>query len=762
MNTMDQTRRHLIIQGAVQGVGFRPFIYRLAHEHHLVGWIVNSPSGVELEVQGHAHSVEAFLQELPRKAPPLSLIRSTEVKSCPVLPISEIEADFSIRPSTHSGGISALVLPDMGTCPDCLKDISDPSNRRYKYPFTNCTNCGPRYSIIEKLPYDRPFTSMKHFPMCEDCRKEYTDPLNRRFHAQPNACPVCGPHLTLWDPKGNTLYEKNQALQETVRLLKEGKIIAMKGIGGFQLLVDAENNDAVLRLRQRKGRMGKPFAMMAPDCNEIEKVIELSDLETYWLTRPQAPIVLIEKKKRFTPRIAPEVAGQTPTLGFMLPYSPLHQLLMEAFGGFLVATSGNLSEEPICIDENTALDRLGSIADFFLIHNRPIVRPVDDSVLRIVAGKEMMIRRARGFAPFPIDAPGAIPNRLGVGAELKNTIAISRDASIFVSQHIGDLESLATRDCFEKTIEDLSAMYRFTPETCVSDRHPDYASTRYLRNSPHTIELQHHYTHILSCMAEHQLDCEVLGVAWDGTGLGTDGTIWGGEFFICNRETWKRVGSLRPFFLPGGDRAAKEPRRVALSLLYECFEPEEIHTPEFSKEEASLIIQMLSKGINSIQTTSAGRLFDGFTSLLQLCQINHHEGEAPQALELCASHAEHMEPLHFDISESNSFHQIDWRPIVRKLYKNRDSFRDQEAVDSYAAGLHHAMSEAIVHIAEKEKIKNICLSGGCFQNRLLCESTSKRLSKHGFQVFLHRQIPPNDGGLSAGQLYFKGKSTIPK
>jgi hydrogenase maturation protein HypF len=603
---------------------------------------------------------------------------------------------------------------------------------------------------------------MKHFPMCQDCREEYTNPLNRRFHAQPNACPVCGPHLTLLDADGHTLFEKNQALNKTVRILKEGKIIAMKGIGGFQLLVDAENNDAVLRLRQRKGRRGKPFAMMAPDCDEIEKVIQLSDPETYWLTRPQAPIVLIEKKQKHTPRIAPEVAGQTPTLGFMLPYSPLHQLLMKKFGGFLVATSGNLSEEPICIDENTALDRLGGIADFFLIHNRPIVRPVDDSVLRIVAGKEMMIRRARGFAPFPIDAPGVIPHRLGVGAELKNTIAISRDSAIFVSQHIGDLESLATRDCFEKTIEDLSSMYQFTPETCVSDRHPDYASSRYLHGRPDTIRLQHHYTHILSCMAEHQLDCDVLGVAWDGTGLGTDGTIWGGEFFLCNREAWKRVGSLRPFYLPGGDRAAKEPRRVALSLLYECFEFEQIKAQEFTEEEAALIIDMLSKRINSIQTTSAGRLFDGFTSLLQLCQINHHEGEAPQALELCASHAAHIQPLHFNVTQSNGFHQVDWRPIVRELYQNRDAFQDQIVVDSYAAGLHHAMSEAILHIAEKEKITKVCLSGGCFQNRILCELTIKRLSERGFQVFLNRQIPPNDGGLSAGQLYFKGNCTIPE
>lgn len=709
-----------------------------------------------MEVQGHARLMEDFATAIESEKPPLAVIKSIHRQDLKPLSNSKCETSFQIRPSKQEGGIVALVLPDMATCKDCLNDIHDPTNRRYRYPFTNCTNCGPRYSIIEKLPYDRPYTSMKHFPMCEACQEEYEDPLNRRFHAQPNACPKCGPQLAFWDTEGNELGTREEALYLAINTLKSGEILALKGLGGFQLLVDGCNEQAVSRLRARKGRMSKPFALMAPNLETIRKTIPLSQQEEDWLTSSRAPIVLIEKKGTTTTGIAPSVSGHTPTLGFMLPYSPLHTLLIEAFDGIVVATSGNLSEEPICIDEKEALARMGRIADGFLVHNRPIVRPVDDSVVRMVGEQLMMIRRARGFAPFPIDVANVTPNRVAVGAHLKNAIALAKDSSVFISQHIGDLETLATRDCFESTIADLSAMYEFQPTSFLCDLHPDYASSRYATQQGQCISIQHHYAHVLACMAEHELEGPVLGVAWDGTGLGSDGTIWGGELLIASRKDWKRAGHLLPFLLPGGDRAAKEPKRIAASLLHKA-EMEQGHGLEhlFDGNEYQTLKTMLERDLNCIATTSAGRLFDGIASLLNLCHTNGHEGQAPQALELMASLSSESMKLDLGLIQDEDRIIGDWRPLVKQLCE--DSCEKTDAwVRSAAAGFHHALAQHVRTAAEIIGFEKVCLTGGCFQNRFLSECCREELEKAGFSVFMHHQIPANDGGIAAGQLYYLG------
>ncbi|PIE03174.1 MAG: carbamoyltransferase HypF [Acidobacteria bacterium] len=754
-------RIHVNIQGAVQGVGFRPFVYRLAHQHRLTGWIVNSPSGVEIEVQGKSEAVSSFVELLPQKIPPLALIKQFNHKPVPLL---SGEPRFQIRPSKHSGPISAVVLPDIATCSECLQDVFDPDNRRYLYPFTNCTNCGPRYSIIEKLPYDRPYTAMKHFPMCEKCLEEYNNPLNRRFHAQPNACPLCGPQIALIDRNENTLAVKRQAVELCVQQLKAGHVVALKGIGGFQILVDATNERAVRNLRKRKNRQSKPFAMMASSMSHIEGLTPLQSIEKKWLLSPQAPIVLVEKYGTALSGIAKAVSGDTPTLGLMLPYSPLHHILMRIFDGLVVATSGNLSEEPICIENRECLEKLKDICDFFLIHDRPIIRPVDDSVMRIVQGREMLVRRARGFAPFPIETRLVEPNGLAMGAHLKSTVALSVEGLSFISQHIGDLASYSTRKCYDKTIKDLSSIYQFEPQRTVCDLHPDYHSSTVCRDKPNRLCVQHHYAHILSCMAENQLEGEVTGIAWDGTGLGTDGSVWGGEFFRCNRTSWSRIASLLPFSLPGGDQAVQEPRRTALSLIAKTYgnafltentqnqSQAEFKSMGFSHEEFCMLSSMIQTGFQTPKTTSAGRLFDGVASILDLCHINGHEGQAPQAMELAARLAKNTVSFDLPVLATKNFHFLDWRSMIRKMFDQVHG-SGIASIDSLAAGFHSALADGIVKIARLSDRKEVCLSGGCFQNRLLSELAIQKLEADGFKVYWHRVIPPNDGGISTGQLY---------
>ncbi|HEX4342370.1 MAG TPA: carbamoyltransferase HypF, partial [Verrucomicrobiae bacterium] len=564
-----------IVRGAVQGVGFRPFVYRLASELGLNGWVMNSPEGVLIEAEGQPTPLEKFLSRLESDKPPLAIIQSLE--SHWIAPAGYKR--FEIRHSDDQAAKRTLILPDIATCPECLAEIFDPNNRRYLYPFTNCTNCGPRFSIIESLPYDRANTSMKQFCMCPECEREYHDPADRRFHAQPNACPACGPQLELWDGAGKVTCQRMETLWQSIKAIREGKILAVKGIGGFQLLVDAQNEEAVLRLRQRKHREEKPFALMFPSLAAVEADCIVGKLERELLQLPSAPIALVLRRSAGFASIAPG----NPHFGVMLPYSPLHHLLLRNLGFPVVATSGNLSDEPICIDENEALERLRGIADVFLVHNRPVVRPVDDSVVRVIMDREMVIRRARGLAPLPIQTLAANSetlNVLALGAHLKNSVTLSVGGQFFTSQHIGDLETPQALEAFRAVSRDLPGLYEVEPEVIACDMHPEYLSTKQAQASGKpVVEIQHHYAHVAACMGENRLEGPVLGVAWDGTGYGTDGTIWGSEFLAVNTTRgdghasapFSRFAHFRNFLLPGGATAIRQPRRAALGLLWEIF-----------------------------------------------------------------------------------------------------------------------------------------------------------------------------------------------
>ncbi|MBL0174950.1 MAG: carbamoyltransferase HypF [Ignavibacteria bacterium] len=653
-NVDDPVRLRVAIRGAVQGVGFRPFVYRLATELGLAGWVLNSAQGVFIEVDGQRATLENFLTRLSTEKPPRSFIQSFEATWLDAAGFH----GFEIRHSEREGAVTALVLPDIATCPDCLAEIFDPQNRRHLYPFTNCTNCGPRYSIIEALPYDRPNTSMKNFAMCPDCLREYEDPADRRFHAQPNACSVCGPRLTLWDANGTVLGTEHDALLRAADLLRRGGILAMKGIGGFHLLADARNEDAINTLRARKHREEKPLAVMVPDLAAARALCEVSALEERLLASPEAPIVLI--KRREFERAGKGKGGRVrtidgefniargvvspseveDTLGLMLPYSPLHHILLSELGFPVVATSGNLSDEPICTDEHEALQRLHGIADAFLVHDRPIVRHVDDSVLRVMAGREMLLRRARGFAPLPLPLPDSTRVVIALGAHLKNSVALASGGNAFISQHIGDLETREAHEAFTRVCADLQQLFDAHAEHAVCDMHPDYLSTAHAeKHFASVTRVQHHHAHVASCMADNDLRGPVLGVAWDGTGYGPDGTIWGGEFLLVDDDGYERFASLRPFRLPGGDIAAKEPRRSALGLLYEMhgdaiFDRRDlVPLRAFDADDLPLLQRMLASGYNAPYTSSAGRLFDAVSSLLDLRQVSAFEGQAAMVLE---------------------------------------------------------------------------------------------------------------------------------
>ncbi|MAS33833.1 MAG: carbamoyltransferase HypF [Anaerolineaceae bacterium] len=733
----------IVIEGAVQGVGFRPFVFRLAHELGLNGFVSNTSSGVVIELDGDSATVEHFINRLYREKPPLAVIDSLTSEAAYAAGYSS----FEICLSQERGSKTALVLPDIATCPDCLNDISDPHNRRYRYPFTNCTNCGPRYSIIRALPYDRACTSMRQFDMCPACRAEYEDPRNRRFHAQPNACPVCGPHLELWDRQGRIISTHDDALLQAAAAIRAGQIVALKGIGGFQLLVDARNVDAVQQLRERKHRPAKPFALMFPSLAMIREQCLISSLEADLLTSPGAPIVLLRAKNAL---VAQHVAPGNPNLGVMLPYTPLHHLFMAELDFPVVATSGNRTSEPICIDEHEALARLSGIADLFLTHDRPIVRQVDDSVVRVVAGELQILRRARGYAPLPIHTRQPLPKILAVGGHLKNTIAASSGSRIFVSQHIGDLDSEPALAAFERTIRDFRTLYDWSPDVIAHDAHPDYRSTYYAAaQSRPTIAVQHHYAHLLACMAEHQVDAPILGVCWDGTGYGTDGTIWGGEWLLINDAGFERVAHLRSFCLPGGDRAVQEPRRAALGLLYKAFGESCVERlpaavrQSFSPQERTAMLQMLRHGVNAPVTSSMGRLFDAVAALLNLHQTVSFEGQAAMALEAAAADSSRRYSFGFDDG------MLDWEPMLRRILDDLDNGIDKGEI---AAKFHNTLVDMVLAVARRIGERFVVLSGGCFQNKYLLEATIDRLWAEGLTPYWPQQVPPNDGGIALGQV----------
>jgi len=719
-------RLRITLRGAVQGVGFRPFVYRLATQMGLTGWVLNSSAGLVVEVEGPPDQLHAFAQRLDRERPPASVVSVRE--SAWLVP--EGSTRFEILASDTDSGKSVNVLPDLATCADCREEMFDPANRRFQYPFTNCTNCGPRYTIVRDIPYDRPNTTMAEFVLCPDCREEYESPANRRFHAQPNACPVCGPQL-------------DGTIEDAVEALLQGQIVAFKGIGGFQFLVDARQAYAVARLRERKHREEKPFALMMPSLEVARQYCEISPAEVQLLESQAAPIVLLTPKPMTD--IAWNVAHGSPYLGIMLPYSPLHHLLMQECRFPLVATSGNRSDEPIAVTNEEARSRLRDIADHFLIHNRPIVRACDDSVVRLTRGRAGILRRARGYAPLGIRVPQSLPPVLAVGGHLKNTVAIAVGRDVFLSQHIGDLDTLEARGAFERAIADLCRLYSFKPELVACDLHPDYASTHWAESSGlPLIRVQHHHAHVAACAAENNVQGEYLGVSWDGSGYGLDGTIWGGEFFRAEGNQFERFAHLRPFRLPGGDAAVREGWRSAASLQFEVFgrptENPDVLSSGKTRLADSKVRSMLQHGINVIPTTSVGRLFDAVASITGVAQENRFEGQAAMLLEneICCVRTEEAYPLP----------DGDWGPLIRALTADKQA---GVAVPAISARFHNALVGWIVEVAVRSGLKQTVLSGGVFQNRYLAERTAAILESRGFDVYTHQRVPPNDGGITLGQ-----------
>jgi len=729
-------RLRLTLRGAVQGVGFRPFVYRVATEMSLNGWVLNSLSGLVVEVEGTADELRLFERRIESERPKASVISARESTWLPLQGFTT----FEIHHSETGSAKSVNVLPDLATCDDCRRELFDPANRRFQYPFTNCTNCGPRYTIVVDIPYDRPNTTMREFALCPACREEYENPANRRFHAQPNACPACGPKL-------------DGTIADTAAVLRAGKIVALKGIGGFQLLADARQPAAVARLRQRKHREEKPFALMMPSLEKAREYCEITPLEQELLESQAAPIVLLRPKPGTD--IASNVAHCSPYLGVMLPYSPLHHLLMQECPFPLIATSGNRSDEPIAIANDEATTRLKNIADHFLMHNRPIVRACDDSVVRLTRGRAGILRRARGYAPLGIRVARELPPVLAVGGHLKNTVAIAVGHDVFLSQHIGDLETLEARQAFERAIDDLCRLYSFKPEAVVCDLHPDYASTQWAEKSGlPVIRVQHHQAHVAACAAENNVEGPYLGVSWDGTGYGLDGSIWGGECFRVENGYYDRVAHLRPFNLPGGDAAIRESWRSAASLLFELKKKspksdEQNGMPHFSpvlrevgtSNEQAKIRYMLEKGINTVPTTSVGRLFDAVASISGLAHQNRFEGQAAMMLE--------NEIGALQTEEAYSLNSGDWAPLLERVLKDR---REEVPVSRIAARFHNALVNWIVEVAGKVGEKQIVLSGGVFQNRYLTERAAAVLESSGYKVHMHQRVPPNDGGIALGQV----------
>ncbi len=757
-------RLRLEITGIVQGVGFRPFVYQLAQNLNLTGWVSNSPQGVQVEIEGDRPALAQFQTLLQGELPPNAAIATLKITPIP----TQGDQEFVIRKSDRTGPKTTLVLPDLATCSACLTELFDPENRRYRYPFTNCTHCGPRYTIITALPYDRPHTTMAGFPLCDDCQREYGDPGDRRFHAQPNACPICGPQVALWNGQGEVLAQGEASVKATVAQLQSGAIVAVKGLGGFHLMADARNPEAVARLRERKHRPTKPLAVMYPDLAQLERDCQVSPKEATLLRSPQGPIVLL--RCHADPAIAANVAPGNPYLGAMLPTTPLHHLLLRSMHSPLIATSGNQANEPICIDQQEALQRLGGIADYFLVHNRPIVRPVDDSIVRLMAGEVMILRRARGYAPLPVaKLPATMPATLAVGAQLKNAIALNLGDQIILSQHIGDLGTPQALDHFEETITSLASLYQIQPQQVCCDAHPDYTASQYAQALGLPCQqVQHHRAHLWAAIFEERAErseereqfllstsysplpthSPLLGIVWDGTGYGEGGEIWGGEFFRVMGSKMERVAHSLAFPLPGGDRAAREPWRSAMGLLWATFGPDFPPLENRDRQQQALIRTMLTQGVNCPQTTSIGRLFDGVAALIGLGDRNSFEGETAMALEFAAEQIHTAAAYPYGIIPGFPL-IFDWRPMIIALCQDRQA---GIPIPQMAAKFHNCLIDGITQIAQTIGCSHIVLTGGCFQNRYLTEGAIAHLTAAGFPVHLPQNIPPNDGSIAVGQL----------
>ncbi len=742
--------RKIRVQGIVQGVGFRPFVYQLATNLNLTGQVSNTSSGVSIRLEGSAEGLKSFVTRLSKDSPPLSQITKIEVES--VQPTGC--QDFTIVHSQKGNQRATLISPDVSICEDCKGELFDRHDRRFRYPFINCTNCGPRYTIIDDIPYDRPKTSMRHFKMCPECQSEYDDPGNRRFHAQPNACTVCGPQVSLLDSANNEVRTKDP-IEAAVSHLQAGYILAIKGLGGFHLVVDAQNQAAVATLRKRKRREEKPLAVMSANLESIRQYARITKKEERLLQSQQRPIVLLEKNQKFN--LAEGVSPNNRTIGVMLPYTPLHYLLVDGAFTALIMTSANLSEEPIAIDNEDAFKRLAGIADFFLVHDRDIYLRSDDSVVRVVNQCPRFIRRSRGYVPVPVFLKHQVKPVIACGAELKNTICLTRGSEVFLSQHIGDLENLATFDFFELTIAHLKRILSIEPEIVAYDMHPDYLSTRYALDQDHLdqIAVQHHHAHIVSCMAENQVSEPVLGLSFDGTGYGTDGGIWGGEVLLVRYDGFERLAHMAPTPMPGGAAAVKEPWRMAISYLHKTygtdFQNRKLALLEgLNPNQISIATQMIEKGVNAPQTSSLGRFFDGIAALMNIRSTVAFEGQAAMELEMLAR------GLNENIYEyawlSRKGYQIDPRPIIQGVVKDVEKGRSHATISGkFHATLIKLFSDLCQVLKKKTGISQVALSGGCFQNAILLKGLTQELKVKGFQVLTHDKVPANDGGICLGQ-----------
>lgn len=780
MKREEVRRERIDVQGRVQGVGFRPFVYRLARQLELAGWVSNTATGVSIEVEGDEQALEVFVRRLTSEAPSgvsMDRVERRMVAACH-------EAQFAIRPNVEAGRRDLGIMPDWAACDACLQEVSDPRDRRYHYPFTTCAYCGPRYSLITGMPYDRQQTTMSGFQLCSVCRSEYETEDNRRFHAESIACRRCGPQAVLWDDHGRELDRDDEALRAAAAFLRAGLIVAVKGLGGFQLWVDAGSEAAVRRLRARKRRPDKPFAVLFPSVDAVRISCLLSQEEERLLTSPRAPILLL--RKRGDSPVAEAVAPGNPSIGALLPTTPLHRLLMDVLERPMVATSGNRSEEPIVTDEREALVRLEGIADAFLVHNRPIARPVDDSVVRVWfdggdreegglnwagTANVVILRRARGYVPDPIRLPvrskvgwGRDPV-LALGGQLKNTVALLRDDRVWLSQHLGDLSTLESELAFRQAAWDLARLLDVEPRLIACDLHPDYRSTVFAQElasawSVPMVPVQHHHAHVVSCLAEHGLEGDVLGVAWDGSGYGIDGQLWGGECLVASEGRFHRFAHLWPFRLPGGEAAMREPKRSAAAVLWETMRErmaeELLPSWEMTREERERLASLLISGVASPWTTSMGRLFDAVASLTGLCRKASFEGQAAMAVEWAAERGlsgEDGRRASYPFALLNAGTEegallIDWRPALAALVEDLRRGMGPEVI---GARFHLGLAETIVRVAQAAGLARVVLSGGCFQNVLLLALARRALDEAGFTVLWHREVPPNDGGLSLGQ-----------
>jgi hydrogenase maturation protein HypF len=746
----------ITLRGIVQGVGFRPFIHRLARECGLAGTVRNFSGGVVIEAEGPQDSIDEFYRRIAREAPPLARVAGQTIQSRPARGATA----FSVQKSDRLEGGFVLVPPDIAMCPSCHQELLDPRDRRHRYPFINCTDCGPRLTIIEDIPYDRPMTTMRTFTMCRRCRAEYENIDDRRYHAQPNACPDCGPHLSLRNGTDRTL-SGEEALQDAIGRLKRGQILAVKGIGGFHLCCDAGHDRAVEELRRRKNRPAKPLAIMTRDADRAASLCHLSDLERQLLESPARPIVIL--RQRGGNPISRLVAPGNNTLGIMLPYAPVHVLLLEDLAA-IVATSANLSDQPLIGDNEQAVKDLAGIADGFLLHDREIHTRCDDSILRVIAAQPTPLRRARGFAPVPIQLPVETPQVLACGAELKNTFCLVRDGYAFVSQHIGDLKNVQTYRFYEQMIARFEKLFRADPKILAHDLHPQYLSTRYAAERAAgpggltMVPVQHHHAHVAACMAENGITDPVLGVVFDGIGYGDDGRIWGAEFMVADLAGYRRVGQLRYVPLPGGDAASREPWRMGLSYLHALgAAPQGSERRAFcghlDPDAVDTVLKMLDRAYHVPLGSSMGRLFDAVSFLLGLCERNTYEGEAAVALQIAAEEAA-GEPGRYDwsIGEEEGYLTVDPLPLVRGII---DDIAAGIPAGRIALGFHRAVADLVRaccrSIRDATGLEKVALSGGVFQNALLAEMTINRLRREGFEPLTHRQVPPNDGGISLGQ-----------